>query len=299
MIVNFYNLKSINSKRNGFTLIELAVVLIIIGFVIAGVFIGKQLIEAARLRSVITDIQKYNAAALTFKSKYDCISGDCSNATKFFGSYTSCGAYDGVDNLGNTTCNGNGDGKVNFNIWSGPNYWRYDETTLFWQQLYLAGLIESRYTGAVNWGQYLTPGENVPKSSIEGGCFSVHYSEEDWWNSPYSYPVTPMISNFFALGNSRAYWGTGVGTILCGENLQSFKASSAYNIDSKIDDGQPFTGSVQVPIERYGPMWNDYDHTGGCTNSYAGSTYPYNSNPALYVISRDDSTCQLYVKGEF
>lgn len=286
------------NNRSGLTLVEISIVMVIFGLLIGGVLIGKQLIHASRLHSVLSDIEKFNAAAQTFRSKYDCIPGDCANATKFFGAYGNCASSDGVEFLDRLTCNGNGDGKIIANIASGINYWRYDESTLFWQHLYLAGLTEVKYTGEINYGPYLDPGENVAKSKITGGCYSVHYSAEDWWASPYTLPVTPMISNFFAFGGGMAYWGGGPSMVICAENLLSFNASDAYDLDSKVDDGAPFTGDVQAPIERYGPLWNDATTTGGCTNSSAGSTYPYNSNPAIYEALKQ-TTCQLYFKAAF
>ena len=48
-----------NKKHLGFTLVELSIVIIIIGFLIAGISGGKSLIEQAKLNSVISELQKY------------------------------------------------------------------------------------------------------------------------------------------------------------------------------------------------------------------------------------------------
>ena len=62
--------------RGGFTLIELSIVLVIIGLLAGGVLVGRDLIAAAALRSQITQIEKYNAAANTFRAKYGFLPGD-------------------------------------------------------------------------------------------------------------------------------------------------------------------------------------------------------------------------------
>ena len=63
----------------------------------------------------------------TFLVKYDCLPGDCKNATMFFG--TNPGCPDSIDNTGGT-CNGNGNGTLDVYV-PGTVY----ESTRFWQQL--------------------------------------------------------------------------------------------------------------------------------------------------------------------
>src|ERR1019366_6843373 len=67
----------------GFTLIEMSIVLVIIGLIVGSVLVGRDLIRAAELRSVISEVEKYKTAVMTFKGKYDCLPGDCANATTF------------------------------------------------------------------------------------------------------------------------------------------------------------------------------------------------------------------------
>ena len=83
-------------SRAGFTLIELSIVLVIIGLVVGGIFVGKELVRASQLNSVLRDLDKYNSAVLTFKDKYGHLPGDIPNATQFWGSAGGAGPPDDI-----------------------------------------------------------------------------------------------------------------------------------------------------------------------------------------------------------
>ncbi len=89
-------------KKYGFTLIELSVVLVIIGLIIGGVMTGKVLIESGKIRAQLTQIADIETQINTFRVKYNCLPGDCPNATSFLG--TTYGA--------NTVLDGDGDGII-------------------------------------------------------------------------------------------------------------------------------------------------------------------------------------------
>ncbi len=69
-------MKYSNKKESGFTLVELSIVLVIIGLIVSGVLVGQDLIAQARLRSQITQIGQFDAAANAFYTKYDSYPGD-------------------------------------------------------------------------------------------------------------------------------------------------------------------------------------------------------------------------------
>ena len=143
-------------KNSGFTLIELSIVLVIIGLIVGGVLVGQDLIKAAELRSVASEQQRFKTAVHTFKLKYNCLVGDCANATTFFA----------------TASNGNGDKRLG---WTTDGYYA-------WQHLGLAGLIEGSYTGTATANEAVI-GTNIPPSKMKGGgwgfihWFSTSYSE--------------------------------------------------------------------------------------------------------------------------
>jgi prepilin-type N-terminal cleavage/methylation domain-containing protein len=287
------------NQKNGFTLIELSIVLVIIGLLAGGVLVGRDLIKSAQLRSVISDIDKFNAAANAFKLKYDCIPGDCINATSIFGQFASCGAWNGIDDFGsNTTCNGNGDGKVLQLVPGDPsafNWWRYDESMLFWHHLMRADLINGKYTGMWS-GNGIEPGD-VPVSKLDGGCYSINTSgfSTGTQQSPYQ-----MRGMFFAIGNYITYDGTGSPTGDCVAGLYSLPAVSAYYLDNKIDDGKPFTGTVQSLMDLYGGPSNLSSNTPpGClisTNIADWANYPTNTT---YDRAAPSTACQLFFKVQF
>ncbi len=59
-----------------FTLIELSIVLVIIGFLVGGALLGKDLIKAAEIRAQISQITEYNTAMNLFKLQYNSLPGD-------------------------------------------------------------------------------------------------------------------------------------------------------------------------------------------------------------------------------
>ena len=119
-----------DSRRSGFTLIELSIVLVIIGLVVGGVMVGKDLIYAARIRAQITQIEKYNTAVNTFNVKYNAIPGDME---------ASVAAANGFATRAGTEGRGDGNGLLEGSASGSSNV--CGETALFWNDLVTAGLI--------------------------------------------------------------------------------------------------------------------------------------------------------------
>ncbi len=78
-----HNIIHKRTKENGFTLIELSIVLVIIGLIIGGILVGNDLIKSAGNRAFVSQLEKYNASVNTFKTKYNCLPGDCASATAY------------------------------------------------------------------------------------------------------------------------------------------------------------------------------------------------------------------------
>jgi len=68
------------NKQNGFTLVEIAIVLVIIGLLLGGVLKGQEMIKNAEIRNVITDVRGLSAAMYAYRDRYNAIPGDDSNA---------------------------------------------------------------------------------------------------------------------------------------------------------------------------------------------------------------------------
>jgi prepilin-type N-terminal cleavage/methylation domain-containing protein len=213
-------------RRRAFSLVELSIVLVILGLLVGGILSGQALIRAAELRSVATDLSKYQTALYTFRDKYFAIPGDMVNATSFWGTATVC-----PGGTGSGTCNGNGDGIIT-NV-SGNIY----ESIRAWQHLVNAGLIEGNYTGA--WS-YIVIGTNVPKSKVSPAGFGI-ISFGPTYGSAYCPDLCwPNQSAALALefGTANSVFDT--------PRTAAIKAEDAWNIDTKLDDGKPYMGSIMA-----------------------------------------------------
>lgn len=256
--------------RSGFTLIELSIVLVIIGLLSAGILVGRDLIRAAELRSVVTDAEEYGLAINTFWLKYNALPGDMTNATDLWGSDDLCPDDSTTpDTPKMATCNGNGDGMIRNMTLNTQAY----EVFRAVQQLSNAGMIAGFYTGVSggNFTYNTETGKNIPKlTNFEAGMLMVHNDTKVSGDHLYPSAFRLMIHIGGDFGN--------------GWNYKKFlSAYDAYSIDSKTDNGLPGSGK-----------WMTYK-----PGSYPDNIEPYCStspDPALAVYNldaRNEISCAL------
>jgi prepilin-type N-terminal cleavage/methylation domain-containing protein len=105
-------------SERGFTLVELSIVLVIVGLLIFAVLKGQELIESARLKSFMTQLNSYRTATQIFKDRYGALPGDFEQAVAVLGA----------------SGEGNGDGVIDGNGFDG-------EGRRYFEHLLLAQLI--------------------------------------------------------------------------------------------------------------------------------------------------------------
>lgn len=74
--------------EKGFTLVELSIVIVIIGLIVAGVIGGQALVRQAKIKGVVTEVEKYRVALNSFRLEYNALPGDFENAQSFWGAGT-------------------------------------------------------------------------------------------------------------------------------------------------------------------------------------------------------------------
>jgi prepilin-type N-terminal cleavage/methylation domain-containing protein len=227
--------------KHGFSLVELSIVLVILGLLVGGVLTGKSLIRAAELRSITTDRERFVAVVQIFNEKYQALPGDMTNATDFWGTAAACSGTHLQPSTDATTCNGDGNGKINVSSAS-------NETYRFWQHLANAGLIEGQYSGVTGGGAngYTSIPENSPTGKISNQLWFV-------WNW-----MAPVSGGGWFHGEYGNRLSTGFKQV-DGEPGDGFTTHEVWNIDKKLDDGKPGKGFMKV-------------HT-ICTNATSGSDF--------------------------
>ena len=161
-------------RQAGFSLIELAVVLIIMGLLLAGVLKGGDLIESARQKRVVTQLNEYRMATSAFIDKYDALPGDFNKATT---------------SIKQTLRNGNGNGIID-----GAGLASGSEALAFWSHRASAGFIGS--PGFENESAVGEFGKGAPESSLGGG-FTVETNPNG------------LSGLWFILGKKHGDHGTG------------------------------------------------------------------------------------------
>ncbi|MEW6687765.1 MAG: prepilin-type N-terminal cleavage/methylation domain-containing protein [Pseudomonadota bacterium] len=67
-------------RQEGFTLVEIAIVLVIIGLLLGGILKGQEMITQAKIKNIVADFSGVSAAYYGYQDRYRAIPGDDANA---------------------------------------------------------------------------------------------------------------------------------------------------------------------------------------------------------------------------
>jgi len=113
-------------RQSGFTLVEIAIVLVIIGLLIGGVLKGREMITNAKIKRIENDFAGVSAAIFAYQDRYGVLPGDDPSAsTRFAGTWSA-------------SDNGNGNGNISGG-WNSTN--NGNESRKIWKHLRGSGLI--------------------------------------------------------------------------------------------------------------------------------------------------------------
>jgi prepilin-type N-terminal cleavage/methylation domain-containing protein len=206
-----YKIK-ILKKENGFSLVELSVVLVIIGVIIGGTLKGVELIKASELKSIVAEVDKYKSAVGQFKLTYGGLPGDLKDAASYWAS----------------SINGNSNGKIDAET--------SDEPFHAIEQLALSKYIDGTYTGL--WGS----GFVLNVAGITGGNVPVSKSGRDNASIYIKCCSTTDYSRTLNSNNHISIFSVLASNIT--KRAGILTPTEAFSIDSKIDDGIPDYGLV-------------------------------------------------------
>lgn len=132
----------IKSDQRGFTMVELAISLTVIGLLLVAVLKGQEIIVNTRANSLIRQLKNYDAGVAVFMDSYGFLPGDLRNPA------------DLLSGCNTQLCSrvGNGDGKV-------QNVSTFFETYNFFTHLSRAGVIQEEIPGATT----LSEAASIPK----------------------------------------------------------------------------------------------------------------------------------------
>ena len=213
------------TQQAGFTLVELAIVLVIIGLIVGGVLVGQDLIKAAEIRATVTQIEKYNTAATAFRTKYDGYPGDILDQRAANFGLTAGG--NGTDGLSD------GDGILENGSVAADKQGVGGESALFWRHLTEAQFIPDAFitapgTVAVAAGTDVLVGQLLPTLRIRDSA-DVHATGIAGRNYFYIAAITAVAVTTGAITEAAA-----------------LTPLEAENIDQKVDDGAYNTGIVRA-----------------------------------------------------
>lgn len=196
--------------QQGFTMLEMSIMLVIIGLLVGGLVIGQAMIHQSEIRKTITEVGQFRTSVNAFFTQYNGLPGDFKEAEQFWGTSSAV----------NGTQNGDGDKLIEF----------VNDDTVYegyraWQHLARAQLVPGPFSGSVSVGVPI-PGLDLPKAELTGG----YALESDALGM--SGRLVVLLGN--PLGSTD--------TMLMDGNM---RPEDAHDIDLKVDDGTPDEGVVR------------------------------------------------------
>jgi len=194
-------------RQSGFTLIEIAIVLVIIGLLLGGILKGQELINSARVKNLGTDFRNIPLFIYGYQDKFKALPGDDINAVAHVGTTA---ITPGV---------GNGNGVIGGTWFSETGT---DESILFWQHVRLAGLAPGITTIPAT-----LPGDFNPRNA-SGGLIGI----QSGTTVAAAAPIVGADTN--AISGAYVICSTGI--------LGKF----VKQLDSQMDDGNTAAGSMMA-----------------------------------------------------
>jgi prepilin-type N-terminal cleavage/methylation domain-containing protein len=136
-------MKRIGKHQAGFTLVEIAIVLVIIGLLLGGILKGQEMITQAKIKNIVNDMNGMSAAIYSYQDRYRALPGDELDATTL-GRWGPA-AFGGDGN--GTFCTGACTTPPKYNITPAAPASALPETQLFWLHLRLSGFVPGATTG--------------------------------------------------------------------------------------------------------------------------------------------------------
>lgn len=247
--------------QKGFSLVEMAVALVVVGLATGAVVEGEQMYHNSRLTATAVEVQAYTLATGSFIKQYDALPGDMPNAVTRLPGCVSGGCANG---------NGNGNGAVgrgDLDIYqSSPlGSGEEDETTLFWSHLAAANFI----TG-VNPNAPMAPGTPWGVSqpaAPAGGGYMVR-------------TMGGLCVNGYSMTGLFIRWQKQPWQDANAGNIFAVSPADAWKIDKKFDDGSPLSGKIQAR----GTNVPDLSTADGCRASQTD------------YLNTTDAACYMYFK---
>ena len=200
-------------KQTGFTLVEIAIVLVVIGLLLGGILKGQQLINSARVRNLADQNTSIQAAYYGFIDRFRNLPGDmkaadaCTNIGSDIDS-TGCAAS-------NSVIGGDGNGRID----------TIAEASAVWAHLSVAGFLNGVYKGSTTTAAtYLTgvATGDIPPNAFQGPILLAHSSAY----KPTATAVTRLTYSF-------------------GGNIP---VPILRDLDQKLDDGAATTGVMRSAV---------------------------------------------------
>jgi prepilin-type N-terminal cleavage/methylation domain-containing protein len=269
----------IEKMNKGFTLIELAIVVVVLGILITGIIGGQSLIESAKKREVITGFTQLRTGLNAFKLEFDAIPGDMEDAYDYWGD--DCSSSEG-------RCNGDGDNKITS---GNSNFERYCwsiqcEKCMFYKHMSLAGILNEKID-CINEGPFeennsiRNPLKYKSYFFVSNRCIKdLGYYDCD--------TTSEYTSGLYLMGGSTGPNEIEYPWVRC-NFTGSFTPKQQKYIDEKLDDGKPKTGKfVAVQLATI---------TVGCHNStIVSGPCLLNNTENAYNVANDDYVCQMHYR---